>query len=148
MIATPPSTVELKLALWECLRSHLDDSIELTNSHPNTLKDISLQGGRVVVSEIDNRTITRQLITSVASSPALQFAAYHQNEAVAGQLMERVDAIVKQKCCCVRMEGQRLDHVQRRQWLPIRFIETTALYVGACVFEFFLQNCPSCYRED
>jgi hypothetical protein len=148
MIGTPPSTVELKQVLWCCLRSHLGEFIELTNTHPRTLDDILLKGGRIVITEIDNRTIQRQLTTQVASSPALQFAAYHQNEAIAGQLMEEVDSIVKLKCCCLRMNGQRLDHVQRRQWMPVRFVDQVALYVSACVFEFFLQACISCYRED
>ncbi len=140
MLTVPPSTVELKFAVWNCLRSHLPEAVELTNTHPTTLTDVSLQGGRIVVSEIDNRTIQRQLVTQVASSPALQFAAYHQNEAIAGKLMEITDEIVKRKCCCLSMTDQWLHHVQRRQWLPIRFIEQTSLYVGACVFEFFMQR--------
>jgi hypothetical protein len=140
MLAIPPSTVELKFAMWACVRSHLPEAVELTNTHPTTLEDILLSGGRVVISEIDNRTIARQLTTNRASSPALQFTAYHQSEPIAGQLMEWVDEIVKRQCCCVHMEGQRLDHVQRRQWLPVRFIGVPSLYVGACVFEFFTQR--------
>ncbi len=140
VLGVPPCTEVLKEALFACLRSHLPNSVELTDMHPLTLADVSLQGGRVVISDIDNRTISRQVVTSCASSPALQFAAYHQSGTVAGRLMKQVDAIIKLKCCCVNMDGQKLDHVQRRQWLPIRFIEQTSLFVGACVFEFFMQR--------
>ena len=140
MISIPPSTLTLKSSLWQCLREKLDSSIELSNLHPTTLEDVEFQGGRVVISEQGDRTISRQLITSVASSPVLQFSCYHSYEFKANELMELVDELIRRKCCCIKMKFQKLDHVQRRQWMPTRFIEQVSLYHAACVFEFFLQR--------
>jgi hypothetical protein len=136
----PPCTEILKEAIFACLRSHLPDVTELTDTHPTTLSDVSLQGGRVVINDMDDRTIQRQVTTQVASSPALQFTAYHQNSTIAGRLAREVDTIIKRKCCCVEMSGQWLHHVQRRQRLPVRFIGVVSLFSGGCVFEFFLQR--------